>query len=106
MNRRHYRKLATHRKRRIFVVFFMMMLEEVQRSCWVHPINVLHKEKGEFYTLYPDLRHYHKRFIGMYWMDVEKFQELLAKISPFITKKCTFMREPISAEQKLVITLR
>ena len=77
----------------------MMMLEEVQRSCWVHPINVLSKEKGEFYTLYPDLRHCHKCFIGMYRMDVEKFEELLAKISPFITKKCTFMREPISAEQ-------
>ena len=66
----------------------MTMLEEVQRSCWVHPINVLHKEKGEFYTLCPDLRHYHKRFIGMYHMDVEKFQELLVKVSPFITQKC------------------
>ena len=72
----------------------------------MHPINVLLKEKGEFYTLYTDLRHYHKHFIGMYRMDVVKFEELLAKISPFITKKCTFMCEPISAEQKLVITLR
>ena len=83
-----------------------MMVEEVQRSYWVHPINNLRKEKGEFYTLYPDLRHYPKRFAGMYRMDVEKFEELLKKVSPLITKKWTYMREPISAEQKLVITLR
>ena len=106
MNCHHYRKLATCRKRRLFVVFFMMMLEEVQRSCWVHPINLLRKQKGEFYTLYPDLRHYHKHFLGMYHMDVEKFKELLAKIKPVIMKKWTYMRKPISAEQKLVITLR
>ena len=73
-------------------------------SCWVHAINVLCKEKDEFYTLYPNLRHYHKHFIGTYQMDVEKFQELLAKVSPFIMKKRTFMCEPISAEQKLEIT--
>ena len=106
MNHHHYRKLAIRRKRRLFVVFFMMMLEEVQRSCWVHPINLLRKQKGKFYTLYPDFGHYHKCFIDMYHMDVEKFKELLAKIKPLIMKKWTYMREPISAEQKLVITLR
>ena len=69
-------------------------------------INLLRKEKGEFYNLYPDLRHYHKHFNGMYHMDVENFEELLAKIKPLIMKKWTYMHEPISAEQKLVITLR
>ena len=82
------------------------MVGEAQRSFWVHPINDLRKEKGEFYTLYLDLRHYHKCFAGMYRMDVEKFEELLAKITPFISKKSTYMHEAISAEQKLVITLR
>ena len=34
------------------------------------------------------------------------FQELLEKVRPFITKKTTNMRSPISVEEKLAITLR
>ena len=42
----------------------------------------------------------------MYCLDVEKFEELLHKVSPLITKKWTYMREPISSEQRLILTLR
>ena len=84
----------------------MFLVQEVNREYWVHPINLLREEKGEFYQLYPDLRHFRKRYQGMYRMDVEKFEELLAKVSPRLTKRWTYMRKPISAEQKLVITLR
>ena len=106
MYRRQYRSVAQRRKRRMFFVFLFMLMEEVNRDYWVHPINLLCKQKGEFYNLYPDLRHFRKKFIGMYRMDVEKFEELLQKVSPLISKQSTYMREPISAEQKLVITLR
>ena len=34
------------------------------------------------------------------------FQELVEKVRPFITKITTNMRSPISAEEKLAITLR
>ena len=106
MNRRYYRRRAQRHKRRIFVVFLLLLLEEVNRSCWVHPINLERKQKGEFYRLYPDLRHFRDRFTGMYRLDVQKMEELLAKVSPLITKKWTYMREPISAEQRLILTLR
>ena len=79
---------------------------EVNREFWVHPVNHLREKKGEFYQLYPDLRHFPNKFIGMYRMEIEKFNELLQKVSPLITKKWTYIRAPISAEQKLVITLR
>ena len=82
------------------------LVEEVNREYWVHPINLLREEKGEFYQLYPDLRHFWKRFLGMYRMDVEKFEDLLSKVAPRITKTWTYMRKPISAEQKLIIMLR
>ena len=39
-------------------------------------------------------------------MDVEKFEQLLMKVYPKLTKKCTYMRKAISLEQKLVVTLR
>ena len=52
-----------------------MLMGEVNRQYWVHPINLLREQKGEFYNLHPDLRHFHKKFIGMYRVDVEKFEE-------------------------------
>ena len=73
---------------------------------WVHPINELRLEKGEFYTLYPDLRHFPPKFFNMYRMSVPKFDALLTKLVPHLEKKWTIMREPLSPEQKLVITLR
>ena len=106
MNRNKCRRLRERRNRRILFMMFMCLVEEVNRSCWVHPMTLLREEKGEFYQLYPDLRHFRKRFVGMYRMDVEKFEELLAKVSPRISSQWTYMRKPISAEQKLVITLR
>ena len=106
MNKRLYKRLLERRKRRIIIALLFINMFDVNRLYWVHPVNCLREKKGEFYQLYPDLRHFRSKFIGMYRMEVEKFDELLQKVSPFITKKWTYMRAPISAEQKLVITLR
>ena len=78
----------------------------MRRMMWVHPLNELRLDKGEFYTLYQDLRHFAPKFFNMYRMSVPKFDRLLRKISPLIEKKWTNMREPLSAEHKLVLTLR
>ena len=80
-------------------VFFIFMLWRIyianSRSVWVYPINSLHMQKGEFYTLYLDLRHFQP-----------KFDRLLTLVGPKIQKKWTKFRSPISPEQKLIITLR
>ncbi|KAF6215678.1 hypothetical protein GE061_000009, partial [Apolygus lucorum] len=39
-------------------------------------------------------------------MDVEVFEELLNMVTPFIQKKDTLMREAVTAEERLVVTLR
>ena len=42
----------------------------------------------------------------MYRMTVAKFDTLLEKVEPVLRRQWTNMREPISPEQKLGITLR
>ena len=84
----------------------LWQMQIVTRSLWVHPLNNLREEKGEFYSLYPDLRHYNKRFFKFYRLSVEKFDALLQMIGPTITRKYTNFRAPISPEQWLVLTLR
>ena len=98
--------LAQRRQRRLLFLFFVWRMQLVNRMVWVHPINELRAEKGEFYTLYPDLRHFAPKFFNMYRMSVPKFDALLHKVAPKLEKKWTIMREPLSAEQKLVLTLR
>lgn len=39
-------------------------------------------------------------------MDADTFGELLEMIRPLIEKQCTYMRDPITAEQRLLSTLR
>ena len=78
----------------------------MRRMMWIYPLNELRLDKGEFYTLYPDLRHFVPKFFNMYRISVPKFDRLLQKISPLIEKGWMNMREPLSAEHKLVLTLR
>ena len=78
----------------------------VNREIWVHPLNLDREEKGEFYTLYPDLRNFQKEFFAMYRMNPAKFDELLKILEPRLRRTNTNMRKAISPEQKLVITLR
>ena len=73
---------------------------------WVDPINEMCMKKGEFYILYLDLHHFPPKFFNMDRMSVPKFDALLKKVAPKLQKKWTIIRQPLSAEQKLIITLR
>ena len=103
------RRWQIHEKmrRRVFLIFMMWRIYIVSsRSVWVHPTNTLCMQKGEFYSLYPDLRHFQPKFFSMYRMNPQKFDRLLALLASKIQKKWTKFRSPLSPEQKLVITLR
>ena len=106
MNQKHYKQLHERRIRHFLIIFILLEMQEVNRNYWVHTVNLLRPKKGEFYTLYPNLRHFNKKFVSMYRMDTNKFDELLKIGVPLIMKKFTYMRSPISTEQKLVLTLR
>ena len=82
------------------------MYFQMPRELWVHPLNELHEEKGEFYTLYPDLRHFPTRFFQMYQMSMNKFYKLLAELSPELLKKDINSRKTNSPEKQLILTLR
>ena len=98
--------LAARRQRRLFFVFMFWQMQQVRRMMWVHPINEMRMDKGEFYVLYPDLHHFPPKFFNMYRMSVPEFDALLKKVAPKLQKKWTIMCEPLSPEQKLIITLR
>ena len=87
------------------LILMLHMLDMQVRSLWVHPINNLRLEKGEFFLLYPDLRRYEDRFFQWYRMSTRKFDQLLGIVQNALTKKATNFRKPISPEEQLVITI-
>ena len=89
-----------------FVLFTLWQMYQVDREIWVHPMNVEHSRKGEYFTLYKDQRNFEDRFFENYRMTVQQFDYLLRLVSPLIRRQDTNYCVSISPEQKLVLTLR
>ena len=76
------------------------------RAYWVDPYNEDRESTKRFQCFYDKIRAHPKKFFGYFRMSVTSFDELLALIRPNITKQWTVFRNPISAEERLTITLR
>ena len=78
-----------------------------KRRFWRRGIFRDRKLHSEYYTLYESLRESdretHYRYLRM---SKERFDHLLGLIREEITKKDTYMREAVTAEERLVITIR
>ena len=96
---RKARKIKLRRRRlRIFVLFTLWQMCQVERNIWVHPLNQERSRKGEFYTLYKDQRKFPERLFENYRMSVQQFDYLLGLVSPLIEGKSCNFRTPISAK--------
>ena len=96
-NRRH--------RRQFMLLYLLWQRWRVDRTMWVHPLNNMRGEKGEFVIHYYDLRQYEDIFFGMYRMSVNKFDELLQMVTPLIERQPNNYREFVSPEERLVVAL-
>ena len=72
----------------------------------MRPIFQLRNEHGEFHRLVREMQlGDHEYFFKYFRMYPDTFELLLKKIAPFV-ERLNFMREPISAEERLEATLR
>ena len=88
------------------LALMVIQMQFLIRKVWVHLLNTTRTGKGEFYTLYPDLWHYPKKFFGVFRMDRNKFDNLLQRVTPRLLKQDTNYQGSISPEPQLVVTLR
>lgn len=95
------------RKRKLLAALACCMHEEnkKKRTCWISPLCNLRNVAGFHAAIYPTIRNMDKEFINYFRMTVTKFDELLAMIGPEITRKYS-IRQPISATERLSLTLR
>ena len=77
------------------------------RKVWVRKLLRLRRTNGAFQNLIREMRisdrESHFRFFRM---SAERFDHLLTVVAPFITKVDTNFRKPISATERLAVTLR
>ncbi|XP_057302741.1 uncharacterized protein LOC130636907 [Hydractinia symbiolongicarpus] len=78
-----------------------------RKRFWVRPWLLDRQTKGACNSILSELRLQDTEHFRYYLrMNTETFVELLEKVRPYITKQTTSCRKPISAEEKLSVTLR
>ena len=93
-------------QRRVLLVYLLVTANLLERELWVHPFCQEATTKGKFFLMYPNLRKYPAKFFCTYCMMVRQFDNLLHLLTPVISKQINNYRKSISAEERLVITLR
>ena len=104
-NRRVLRRFNLN-QRRVLAIYLLITANWLERELWVHPYCREACTKGEFFLMYPDLRKYPEKFFRTYRMSIRQFDNLLHLVRPVIEKQINNYRKTISAEERLVITLR
>ena len=99
--------LSSIQRRRWQFCLAMMLtqLNKPVRLMWVHPIYQNREEHGEYFTLYREYHQYDDKFFGWYRMSVKKFDELFEILELSLRKKGCNFREPVCAEEMLVLTI-
>ena len=78
-----------------------------KKVVWVKPWLANREFKSAYCNTLAELRlHDEEEFRRYLRINTEAYTELIEKVRPVITDKTTFMRKPISAEEKLAVTLR
>ena len=78
-----------------------------KRKVWVKDLLLQRDEKGAYNNILNELRlRDFESFRKYLRMNTATFEELVERLCPLITKQTTQLRKPISAEQRLAITIR
>ncbi|KAM4011782.1 uncharacterized protein ACNLHF_005708 [Anomaloglossus baeobatrachus] len=102
--------LRRAQRSRLLIILLLLLRrrrrQAMTKKMWVHPLVMAREEKGHFASLYRDLRRYPDKFMSFCRLPINSFDHLLAIVKTDLTYKDTVMRRSISAEERLLITLR
>lgn len=94
------------KKKLLILLYYNRHLRRPQRSVWVREIFKKRRQQGDYHNLIQEMRLGDKdKHFNYFRMSSQQFDELLGIVSPYITKQHC-VREPISAGERLALTLR
>ncbi|GBM82602.1 hypothetical protein AVEN_255407-1, partial [Araneus ventricosus] len=77
----------------------------IKRNYWVHPINQKREQIGIFHTILKELQKDENKFFNFFRMTIPSFNELHQRLKTKILRKNSKMRNSITSEEKLALTL-
>lgn len=89
----------------VLVCYFYRRLRKKRKQYWRHPY-IERNINCRLFVAAKELSQDDAKFQCMYRMTKKTYQKLLNRIAPAITKQNTRFRECISADERLLITLR
>ena len=91
----------------IIIMTIILRRRSSNRSIWVRKWIEKRQQNGVYHQLLKELcEEDHRSYRNFLRMDRESFEQLVVRIRPFIERKLTNFRAPISVEERLAITLR
>ena len=96
--------------KRLLLLFYLRQRrkrkQKYRKKYWIRDIFRSRFLLGEYHTLVKEMRENdHGEFYKYFRMTPERFDHLLLLVGPMLTKKSLY-REPISAGERLAVTLR
>ncbi|XP_071580664.1 uncharacterized protein [Temnothorax nylanderi] len=105
-------KRKIEKRKRIVAALLIILLENEQykqvyskKRFWVNPLLEERKRHGFYHSLFPIISLDSSIFLNYFRMTRVQFEELLIMVGPIISKQ-NLCREPISAAERLSLTLR
>jgi hypothetical protein len=87
------------------VAYYYFRRRKQEKRCWVHPF--LKKNiRCRLFVAAKKLQQTDSKFIAFYRMSKQCYTDLVQLIAPAIRQQNTNMRECVSAEERILITLR
>ncbi|GBM08397.1 hypothetical protein AVEN_108389-1 [Araneus ventricosus] len=99
-------KMNPKRIAAMWLLYRRLRRRRIKRNYWVHPINQKRKQIGIFHTLLKELQKDENKFFNFFLMIIPSFKELHQRLKTKILRKNSKMRNSVTSEERLALTLR
>ncbi|GBN58080.1 hypothetical protein AVEN_258008-1 [Araneus ventricosus] len=90
----------------MWLLYRRLRRRRIKRNYWVHPINQKRERIGIFHTLLKELQKEENKFFNFFRVTIPSFNELHQRLKTKILRKNSKMRNSITSEERLALTLR
>ncbi|GBM50336.1 hypothetical protein AVEN_142345-1 [Araneus ventricosus] len=98
-------KMNPKRIAAMWLLYRRLRRRRIKSNYWVHAINQKREQIGIFHTLLKELQKHENKFFNFFRMTIPSFNKLHQRLKTKIIRKNSKMRNSITSEERLALTL-
>ncbi|GBM80278.1 hypothetical protein AVEN_22820-1, partial [Araneus ventricosus] len=98
-------KMNPKRIAAMWLLYRRLRRRRIKSNYWVHAINQKREQIGIFHTLLKELQKHENKFFNLFRMTIPSFNKLHQRLKTKIIRKNSKMRNSITSEERLALTL-